>query len=727
MAKRSRKKTASVHRIASRATPLGLAIQGTPTWLNRDWLWGLILVIAVIFAYQPVWYAGFIWDDDVHLTGNPLTAGHLGFREIWMTSTWRPFPLVIITFWVERALWGLAPLPYHLVNVFQHATCTILLWRVLRNLRVPGAWLGAALWSLHPLQVESVAWISEMKNTESCLFYLLTILSYVRFLGAGDSPGKVNWSYASTLIFAALAMASKSSTLVLPVVLCLCAWWVKGRWQWRHLMRLVPIFLMSVAAAAATLWPVNANLAGPANSLSAQSWPERVATAGDVIWFYLGKLLWPHPLMAIYPRWHIDGSQWVSYLPLLAVVIVSLMLWLKRRSRFRSFFFSWVYFLVSLSPFLCLIDESFWHYSFVEDHLQYLAGMGPLALAGAGLSRLAIFVSPGKAWLQPTFCTGLLLTLGLLSWHRAWVYKGEETLWTDELCKNSNCWVAYNNLGAVLFQKGQVDAAAAQYQKSLKIHPTNEKAHNNLGNALLQKGRGDEAMTQFQEALEINPNFEQARSNLGIALAQTGQVDGAIEQFQKALKIDPADEKAHNNLGTALLQKGQTDEALAQYQKSIEINPNYADAHNNLGNALLQKGQIDEAMTQYQQALEINPNYADAHCNLGNALLQKGQVDEAMTQYQQALEINPTFDQAHNNLGLALIRKGLVDEAMDQYQKAFEINPNNAKAHNNFGAALLQKGQTDKAFAQFQEALRLKPDYVEAQHNLDKTKAMPGR
>ena len=231
------------------------AAQRMPIWLSRNWLLGLILVVAVIATYSPIWHAGYIWDDSMHVTENPCVVGPLGLKEIWTTSAWRPFPLVITMFWVEHALWGLAPLPYHLVNVFEHAACAVLLWRVLLGLRIPGAWLGAALWALHPLQVESVAWISEMKNTQSGLFYLLTILFFVKSLRTkeGHKQNEVDWNYGLTLLFAALAMASKSSTVILPVVLCLCAWWMDGRWHWRNLIKLSPIFLLSVAASAASL------------------------------------------------------------------------------------------------------------------------------------------------------------------------------------------------------------------------------------------------------------------------------------------------------------------------------------------------------------------------------------------------------------------------------------------------------------------------------------------
>jgi protein O-mannosyl-transferase len=272
--------------------------QGPPSWVRRDWLLGLVLILFVILAYTPVWKAGFVWDDDTILTANPCIVGPLGLKEIWTTSAADVCPLTVTTFWAEHALWGLNPLPYHLVNVLLHGACAILLWRVLRGLRIQGAWLGAALWALHPVAVESVAWITEMKNTESGLFFLLSILFFVRWLGTKDLDGRTGggWSYALSLLFAALAMAAKSSTVILPVVLCLCAWWMLGRWHWRNVVRVVPIFLMAIAASALSIWTQRLQLATVTDPQWERTWPQRLATAGDAVWFYLGKLLWPHPL-----------------------------------------------------------------------------------------------------------------------------------------------------------------------------------------------------------------------------------------------------------------------------------------------------------------------------------------------------------------------------------------------------------------------------------------------
>ena len=357
------------------------------------------LFLLVIVAYTPVWQAGFIWDDDTILTGNPCIIGPLGLKEIWTTSTADICPLTITTFWLEHALWGLAPLPYHFVNVLLHGTCAILLWRVLRSLNVPGAWLGAAFWAVHPVQVESVAWITEMKNTESGLFFLLSILFFVKWLrGAEIKNGRTRgeWNYAFCLLFTAVAMASKSSTVVLPVVLCFCAWWIQGRWHWRNLVRVIPVFLISIAASAASIWTQGLQLAAATDSQWVRIWPQRLAAAGDAFWFYLGKLLWPQPLVAIYPRWQIDAGQWISYVPLAALVLFISSLWLVRsRLWARTCLFAFAYFLVALLPVLGLIDNYVFSYSLVFDHFQYLASMGPLALAGAGLTRAWDFLLSG--------------------------------------------------------------------------------------------------------------------------------------------------------------------------------------------------------------------------------------------------------------------------------------------------------------------------------------------
>ena len=693
---------------------------------RHEWIPGLILVLAVILVYQPVWRAGLVWDDEAYLIKNPCIVGPFGLREIWTTSAADIFPLTLSTFWAEHALWGFAPLPYHLVTVLLHGACAVMLWRVLRLLQVSGAWLGAALWALHPVMVESVAWITEMKNTESGLFFLLSILFFLRWLGPKDSDGPTgaSWSYALTLIFAALAMASKSSTVILPVVLGLCAWWREGRWPWRHVKSLTPIFLMSITAGLISIWTQHLQLTIDPEPQTGRSWPARLATAGDAVWFYLGKLLWPHPLVTVYRRWEINAHQLSSYVPLLAVISVLFILWDKRESWSRAWFFVFAYFLIALLPALGLVDNYIFRFSLVFDHLQYLAGMGPLALAGAGAIRLAERIFPKGPGLQLGLYAGLLLVLGTLSWQRTHIFENEETLWSNTLAHNPDCVPAHCNLGTALLEKGQVDEAMAHYRKALEINPSSVGALSGLGAALLNKGQVDEAITQLRKALAIDPNFSNAHYNLGNALFQKGLVDQAISQYQETLEAEPGFSTARYNLGAALIQKGRLDEAIDQFQLVLETNPNQADAHYNLGNALLQRGRVDEAMAQYRMALGIDPSHAEAHFNFGMALIQKGQLNEAVAHLEKAVEYDPNYADAHNNLGNIMLLENHLDDAIVQYQRALEIDPSSAQAHCNLGSALFKKGQMGEATAQFQESLRLKPDLREAQNNLARVQAL---
>ena len=652
------------------------------SWLRNGWFWGLILLLAIVLAYLPVWWAGYIWDDDKMLTANPVIVGPLGLKEIWTTSAANFYPLVLTTLWVEHALWGLQPLPYHLANVLMHGACAIVLWRVLRSLTVPDAWLGTALWALHPMQVETVAWVTELKNTQSCLFYLLSIHFFVECLKNSSPKGKSagRWSYAVMLLSAALAMASKSSTVILPLVLCLCAWWIEGRWNWRTFAKTLPVFLISIADSLLSMRMLRGEIDDP---IWIRSWPEKLATAGDVIWFYLGKLSWPHPLVPVYSRWKIDADDWTSYLPLLAVIIVLFVLWLKRGTWSRPVFFAFAYFIVALLPVLGLVNFGYMGYSFVADHFQYLASMGPLALAGALIARGTAFIFAGRPGLQAIPAAGILSVFAFLTWQQCRVYQNARTLWTYTLSWNSECWAAYYNLGLFLFENGQVDDAITHYEKALEIQPNFWKAHNNLGDALLQKGQVEEAMSHFRRALELHPSLGEAQNNIGNALLKVGNVDDAVAAFQKAVDLSPNNAVMHNDFGLALAKKGQMDAALDQFQKAVTIDPLNADAQYDLGNALQSAKRGPEAIEHYREALRIKPDYVEVHDNLGNALLGEGLAQDAIEQFKQSLAANPNDARAHNSMAAALVRLGRVGEAITEVETALKIDPNYASAQAN--------------------------------------------
>ena len=653
---------------------------------QRNWLWGFLLIALVFIAYARVFNTGFIWDDESHLTQNPCIVGPLGLKEVWTTTRAIYYPLVLTTFWALHRIVGLTPWPYHLLNVLLHAGSALLLWQVLRQLNVRGAWLGAALWALHPVMVQSVAWVTELKNTQSCLFYLLSIFCFLKWDDAiqgraiSSSPlrrsgDRRSLLFASSLVFFILATLSKPSVVMLPVVLFFCIWWRTGRTRWRYVAALAPFVLMSALASVWTIFEQKFH-AGATGAEWAQTWPERLIVAGRAIWFYLAKLIWPHPLIFIYPRWQIDSSQVTAYLPLLAAIGGLLALWLSRAKWSRAVFFAATYYVVSLFPVLGFFSVYFFRYSFVSDHFQYLASMGPLALAGAGIvaavgrfgetpSRLAsgadalqfsgnIAAVRSKSLLLLTTAGTCLLLLGVLTWRQTAVYHNLVTLYTATLTRNPGCWMAHYNLGITLNEQGDTDGAISHYREAVELWPGYAEAHYNLGRLLAQKGQLDEAVAHYGKVLEINPADTEARNNLGVTLSASGRLDEAIAQYQKALAIRPDYADASCNLAGALLSKGDLDGAIAHYSACVAQSPNQFEAQYNLANALSRMGRTDEAIAHYQKVLELRPENPDARANLGSALLAKGRVRDAITQYRNALRVASDSIAAQSNLAWLL-------------------------------------------------------------------------
>ncbi|MCE0497626.1 MAG: tetratricopeptide repeat protein [Methylacidiphilales bacterium] len=548
-----------------------------PSWLSRDWLWGLILVLAVILTYTPVWWAGFIWDDNAHVTRFDLRSW-AGLGRIWfeLGATQQYYPLVHGIFWVEHRLWGDAPLGYHLVNVLLYAFSALLLLRILRCLEVPGAWLAAAIFALHPVQVESVAWVSELKNMLSGVFYFSAALAYLKFDRTRETK-----AYGFSLLLFVLGLLSKSVIATLPAALLVVFWWKRGKLSWKQdIAPLVPFFLVGMASGLFTAW-VERHVLKAEGADYNFTFAERTLIAGRAVWFYLGKVFWPADLIFIYPHWDVSETVWWQYLFPAGVVMVAMALvWLSRR--WRGPLAGFLFFVGTLFPALGFLNVYPFRYSFVADHFQYLACLGIIVPCAAGMARLVNFVIPKKPWLQAGLCAGLLLVLGVLSWQRAWAYESPEALWTDTLAKNPNCVLANNNFGLSLLQKGQVDEGMALIQKALEIDPNYANAHINLGIALYQKGQLDEAIVQYQKALEIDPSLAEAHNDLGWALAQKGQMDEAVAQMQEALKINPDSAGIHYDLGITLYRMGRMDEAIAQFQEALRLKPDYRNAQNNL-------------------------------------------------------------------------------------------------------------------------------------------------
>jgi tetratricopeptide (TPR) repeat protein len=691
-------------------------------WWNQDWLLALLLVAATVFAYQPAWNGQPVYDDQDHLTP-PELQSLAGLAHIWT----RPgvvsqyYPLAHSIFWLQYQLWGYWMPGYHFVNLLLHALCALLLLRILKQLEVPGAWLAAAIFALHPVEVESVAWISELKNTLSTFFYFAAALAYLEF----DRARQRRFYVIALTLFCA-GLLSKSVVASLPAALLVVFWWKRGTLSWkRDAQPLVPFFLAGIVAGLFTAW-VERRFIGAEGEAFALTFIQRGLVAGHAIWFYLFQLCWPANLVFIYPRWNINQAVWWQYLFPAAALLLVAGLWALRR-RWRGPLAALLFFIGTLFPALGFVNVYPFRYSFVADHYQYLAGVGIIVIASAGVAML---LGRWRWWQRPAgnvLCVALLAALAVLTWRQCRMYHDAETLWQATLARNPACFVAYSNLGNALLQKGRVDDAIRMCQKALALEPGFAEPHNNLANALIQKGRTDDALSEYQKALAIRPDLAVVHCNIGYVLLQRGKLDEAMARFQKAVELRPEFVNARCSLASVLLQKGRTDEALVQLRAALDIEPDNAEANSTMGNALFQKGDYDDAIAHFQKALAIQPNDAESQNNFGNALLHKGRANEAIAHYRKALEIQPNFASAHHNLGMVLLQKGQTDEAIVHFRKTVELEPGNANVHNNLGWMLLQAGQLDEAKSQLVKALEIRPDYAEAHDNLARTLLRQGK
>ena len=454
-----------------------------------------------------------------------------------------------------------------------------------------------------------------------------------------------------------------------------------GRLDRTDVGRSLPFIVTAVAIGLLSLWFQSHRAIGSDIVRTDSLWA-RLAGAGWAVWFYLYKAVLPVGLRSIYPRWQIDGGQWWSYVPVLLVAGAFAMFWRYRRTWGHGLLLGLGYFLVMLSPVLGFVDIGFMFASLVADHWQYFAIIAPISLVAVAMTSAPRWLGTRHLFPTAALAGAVLVALAGLTWRQCGLYSDSGTFWRAVLAADSRSWLAYNNLGAVLLERGQTDEAIEHFRAALKIRPVHAMGHYNLGGALRQKGRTDEAIEHFRAALEIQPVYAMARYNLGEALREKGQVDEAMDQFRAALEIQPTYAEAHNGLGMALFRKGQVDEAIEHFRAALEIQPSYAEAHNNIARALSQIGRSDEAILHLGAALKLQPGHAEAHNNLANVLRQKGQVREAAAQYQQALEIRPGYAMAHYNLAEVLQQEGQVRQAVAHYQKALDLRPDFAPACN---------------------------------------------
>jgi Tfp pilus assembly protein PilF len=598
------------------------------------------LVAIVLIAYAPAYPAGFIWDDPDYIINNQTLRSLSGLWHIWTVPTSLPqwYPLLHTTFWLEYQLWGASPVGFHIDNILIHAAGVVLLWRLLTGLSVPGAWLAAAIFAVHPIHVESVAWITERKNTLSAFFYFAAAIAYLRWESPDRSQGE-RWYLGSLALFVC-ALFSKTVACSLPASLLLVRYWKEGQIARREVMRLLPMFAIGLAMALITAWleRTHVKAVGPAWTFASTYGGEllaRTLIAGRDLWFYAAKIAFPWPLAFIYVRWHINVHWgWQYAFPIAALGAVAA-LWLLRNRIGRGPLVAVLYFVITLFPALGYFNIYPMLFSFVADHFQHLASIGLTTPVAVGIARLGGRLPRARTAIGSI----LLLTLMSLTFYQCTIYHDAETLWRDTMTKTPDSWMVYTNLGKVMESQGRAMEAIPYHETALRLAPELEDTHENVAIGRVLQGRYAEAEIEYNRALAIRPDFVPALTDLG-KLKYFDQHDPAEAEryFRRALRIDPGYAPAHYAYGVLLEQKGNLDEAAAHYRLAAQDSSDDFDAQYDLGSVLLKLQRPVEAIDPLRAATRLRPSSSRAWANLRAAYIMAGQPEAAAQSVRASLQ-----------------------------------------------------------------------------------------
>ena len=575
-------------------------------------LFTLLLFVCVLVAYSSAIRGGTIWDDNEYVVENPTLRSAEGLGRIWTEPRSIPqyYPLVHTTFWVEWQLWGSEPFGYHLNNVLLHAIVALLAWRALLRLRIPGAGVAALVFALHPVTVESAAWITERKNVLSGVLYLGAMLAYFGFEPpeGRDEARPRRWGlYALALLLFLGALLSKSVTSSLPAAILLLYWWKRGGLSWRDFVPLVPMFVLGIALGLHTsyLERVHVGAMGPEWDFD---FLERCLIAGRAAWFYLGKALLPVGLAFIYPRWVIDAGAWWQWLfPLGAGGLVAGLWWMRNRIG-RAPLTALLFFGGTLFPALGFFDVYPMRFSFVADHFQYLALWGPIVLVVAtGATLLA-----ERRSLALGIAGAALLLLGVQTWRQGRIYENLETLWHDTLLKNPDGWMPNYNLGYLRLKAGEIEAAEAYFETTIRVKPDCVDALANLAVLRMREQRFEGARVLLDRALATGARPSYIRNLLGVLAEREGNPAEEERQYRLGVEVEGRDSTPHINLARLLTKRGDFDGALELLRRAVARQPNFVEARVELAKAHLRRGELDEAAEHLDFALLIEPTEKEA-------------------------------------------------------------------------------------------------------------------
>ncbi|HUH66502.1 MAG TPA: tetratricopeptide repeat protein [Syntrophales bacterium] len=703
--------------------------------IHRDLFICFFLVIITVAVFWQVSGLDFVrYDDDKYVTENShVQAGLTRSGIVWAFSSvyannWHP--LTWISHMVDCQLFSTNPAGPHLVNLFLHIVNTLLLFIVLKRMTdLP--WRSAfvaTLFAVHPLHVESVAWVSERKDVLSTFFFMMSTWAYVRYVERPDIS-----RYLAILVLFALGLMSKPMLVTFPFVLLLLDFWPLHRlWLEEPIFKMVPkdvkivsiasgkrttlgliiekapLFILTGASICMTLF---AQWSGIATTESLPLFT-RVGNAIVTYVSYIGKMFWPAGLAVFYPYpetiplWQIAGT-------ILILVLITAAAIRLRKSR-PYLLTGWMWYLGTLIPVIGLVQVG---YQSMADRYTYIPLIGifiaiawtvPDILGRLRVSRIVL----------PALTACLIAVLITVSFFQVRYWRNSMALFTHALAVTKNNYVMETNMGAALAEQGRFEEAVSHYQEALRVKPDDFEARYNLANALARQGRLEEAVSQYAVVLQKQPDAAAAHNNMGIALAQLGKADEAIPHFREAIRIKPDFRDAGANLERALSKQAATKRTVPQKIAIEQTDPSTAEGQLRMGLTLLQEGKADEAIPKFEEALRLNPNLVAAHVSLGLVMAQKRNLDKAIYHFRKALKIKPDIAETHNSLGVALTYKGALDEAIEHFHTAIKLNPKFAKAHNSLAVALVQKGKTEEAIGHLRKAVEIQPDYDEAKKNL---------
>ena len=686
---------------------------------------GLALVVWAVFG-QTVRYEFINYDDDSLVYENPAVTRGLDPQEIvWafahQSSQDAWFPITDISHMLDWQLYGPNAGGHHLTNVLLHAATVVLLFLALHAM-TGALWRSAfvaAVFAIHPLRVESVAWVAERKDVLSGLFFMLALWMWARYAQARSAaesreepnagkiilalaPGCWTFDYCLALVFFILGMLSKPMLVTLPFVLVLLDYWPLQRFNTSTLQRLLvekwPFFLVSAAGCVATI------LTQPHAVLAARQFtlPWRMGNSLLAYVDYLGHMFYPAGLSLLYPHPERDLAPWRVCFCVVVLLGISAGVILGRRKH-PWLIMGWLWYLGVFVPVIGVMqagDQA------RADRFTYLPQIGLYIMIAWGAAEISRSW-PGRRAMLGSLAGIILAGLAAAAYVQTTHWKNSISVWTQTLACWPQCYIAHCNLGIALAGQGQVSDAVQHFNQALAINPDDAKSINNLGKVLTTEGKLDEAFQDFHHALQLEPDDARTLNNLGAALAARGKPDEAIADVKRALQLKPDYADAYYNLGNILASRKDFDGAVEDYKQALQINPDFPEANCNLGLALARQGNLDEAAQYYERAIQFKPHYKDALNNLGGLLAAQGKLDEAAQYYKQVLQLAPDDPNVLNNLGVTLARQGNLDEAIKYFNQALQINPNDPSSHNNLGITLANEGKMDGAIQHLQEALYL--------------------